>query len=59
MKTIMFTSLLFIGLVTLQGCGSGDEPTVNERPENVTANDYLEMEQDSEQARMDAIRDGN
>jgi hypothetical protein len=44
--------------VCLSGCGSSNEVTVNPAPE-MTDEEFLEMDAESDQAREEAIRDGS
>ncbi|MFG0266081.1 MAG: hypothetical protein ACF8AM_13185 [Rhodopirellula sp. JB055] len=58
MSSILKMSGVWLLAVCLSGCGSSNEVTVNPEPE-MTEEEFLEMDAESDQAREEAIRDGS
>ncbi|TWT74241.1 hypothetical protein [Allorhodopirellula solitaria] len=56
MKIFLFVPMLLLALLTLPGCGSGSEATVNPAPE-ITDEEFLEMDAESDRARQEALRE--
>ncbi|TWU19254.1 hypothetical protein [Allorhodopirellula heiligendammensis] len=57
MKFLLCTPALLLCLLSLSGCGSGNETTVNPAPE-ISQEELLKMDEESDKARQEAIRDG-
>lgn len=58
MKSVFFRLMICNLFLLLVGCGSSNEVTVNPAPQ-ISDEEFLEMDEESDRAREEAIRDGS